>query len=170
MARSLSFIYLFVILTISYVGGALLCREWPAAALEQVVGLYDGRITKGSDASLWSPFLVTCSFIGLAVILSKYRKLRFLVLLIGALKCSLFGMSSTFLLSDGMKILLYSVWWFPFQLAGCVLFLMLCMVLNPPFFASPGLKKERPLTAVPMLIGLLLVIQLMELTIYHFMK
>ena len=55
MARSLSFVYLFVILAISYIGGALLFREWPVTSLEQVIGLYDQRVVKGSEAALWSP-------------------------------------------------------------------------------------------------------------------
>ncbi|WP_153732172.1 hypothetical protein [Sporosarcina obsidiansis] len=170
MARSLSFIYLFVILAISYIGGALLFREWPLTSLEQVVGLYDQRVVKGSEAFIWSPFLVTFVFITIVIILAKYKRVRFIIMMIGAVKCVLFGLSSTYFLSTGMKMILYSVWWFPFQLIGCLLFLILCTVLNPPFFAAPALRKDRPLSAVPLLIGLLLVIQLIELSIFHFIK
>ncbi|PIC65520.1 hypothetical protein CSV79_00120 [Sporosarcina sp. P13] len=168
MARSLSFIYLFVILAISYIGGALLFREWPITSLEQIVGLYDQRVVKGADASIWSPIIVTFSFITLAMILSKYKRVRFIIMFIGAAKCVLFGLSSTYFLSTGMKLVMYTVWWFPFQFMGCLVFLILCTVLNPPFFTSPAHKKDRPLSTVPLLIGLLLIIQLLELTIYHF--
>ncbi|MBY0222653.1 hypothetical protein [Sporosarcina aquimarina] len=170
MARSLSFIYLFVILAISYIGGALLFREWPINALETIVGLYDQRVVKGSEASIWSPLIVTFTFITLIIILSKYKRVRFILPLIGATKCVLFGLSSTYLLSTGMKLVMYAVWWFPFQLVGCFLYLILCTVLNPPFFVAPALKKDRPLSAIPLLIGLLLIIQLLELLIFYFIK
>lgn len=168
MARSLSFIYLFVILAISYIGGALLFREWPIASLEPIVGLYDQRVVKGAGASWWSPIVVTASFITLAMILSKYKRVRFMTMFIGALKCVLFGLSSTYFLSTGMKLVVYTVWWFPFQFVGCFLLLILCSVVHPPFFIAPAHKKNRPLSTVPLLIGLLLIIQLLELTIFHF--
>ncbi|AXH98819.1 hypothetical protein DV702_03210 [Sporosarcina sp. PTS2304] len=170
MARSLSFIYLFVILAISYIGGALLFREWPIASFEPFVGLFDQRVVKGSDASIWSPLIVTSSFIALVMILSKYKRVRFIIMFVGATKCVVFGLSSTYFLSTGMKLVMYAVWWFPFQFLGCLVFLILCTVLNPPFFTAPAHKKDRPLSAVPLLIGLLLIIQLLELTIFHFIS
>ncbi|ARD49408.1 hypothetical protein SporoP37_15215 [Sporosarcina sp. P37] len=170
MARSLSFIYLFVILAISYIGGALLFREWPVTSLEQIVGLYDQRVVMGAEAALWSPVAVTLSFVVLAIILSKYKRVRFMTMFLGAVKCTLFGLSSTYLLSTGLKLLTYTVWWFPFQLISCLLFLILCTVLNPPFFVAPAVRKDRPLTAVPLLIGLLLITQLLELSVFHFIK
>ncbi|ARJ40148.1 hypothetical protein CSV71_00685 [Sporosarcina sp. P21c] len=170
MARSLSFVYLFVILAISYIGGALLFREWPVTSLEQIIGLYDQRVVKGSEAALWSPVVVTLSFILLAIILSKYKRVRFITMFLGAIKCAFFGLSSTYLLSTGLKLVSYTIWWFPFQLISCLLFLILCSVLNPPFFAPPASKKNRPLTAVPPLIALLLITQILELAIFHFIK
>ena len=44
MVRSLSFIHLFVILAIGFIGGALLFREMPATAIERVVTFYDARV------------------------------------------------------------------------------------------------------------------------------
>ncbi|GKV65631.1 MULTISPECIES: hypothetical protein [Sporosarcina] len=170
MARSLSFVYLFVILAISYIGGALLFREWPAAAMDTIVGLYDQRVVKGREAVVWSPFLTSFVFIAVVLFLSRYKKLRFIIMLFGAVKCVLFGLSSTYLLSGGMKLIMYAVWWFPFQLAGSFLFLILCTVLHPPFFTAPAVRKDRPLSAVPLLIGMLFIIQLLELSIFHFLK
>lgn len=165
MARSLSFIYLFVILAVSYIGGALLFREWPAASLEQIVMLYDRRAAAGGP--IWYPAAVTAVFAAAALFFSKYRKTRFLVIFLAAVKCVLFGISSTYLLSAGLKLVTYSLWWFPFQFLSCLLFFILCAVLHPPFF-TPRLRKERPLTAVPPLIGLLLIVQLLDIAVFHF--
>lgn len=170
MARSLSFVYLFVILAISYIGGALLFREWPVASLAQIVGLYDPRIVKGSEAALWSPVAVTLCFVLAALVISKYKRVRFITMFLGAVKCALFGLSSTYLLSTGLKLVSYTIWWFPFQLIGCLVFLILCTVLHPPFFSAPANRKDRPLAAVPALVGLLLVTHLLELTIFYFIK
>lgn len=170
MARSLSFIYLFIILAISYIGGALLFREWPISSFERIIGLYDARVVKGAEASITSPVITTVVLLALILLMARYKKLRMFVLLIGALKSVMFGLSSTFLLSNGMKLVAYSIWWFPFQLVSCFLFLLLCTVLHPPFFIHPAIRKQRPLQALPILIGLLAVVQIVESLVFHLVK
>lgn len=164
MARSLSFIYLFIILTVSYIGGALLFREWPASSIERVVTLYDRRAMGGA---VWYPALLAAGFAAAVLLLSKYGKIRFLIMFIAAVKGVLFGVSSAYLLSAGMKITAYAFWWFPFQLLGCLLFFILCAVLHPPFF-TPNLRKQRPAAAVPAVLAVMAAVQLLDIAVYHF--
>ena len=56
MVRSLSFIHLFVILAIGYIGGALLFREMPATAIEKLIAFYDARVVLGHEAG----YIKTC--------------------------------------------------------------------------------------------------------------
>ena len=43
MIRSLSFTYLFVILAVGYLGGALLFREMPLASVEKMLIIFDAQ-------------------------------------------------------------------------------------------------------------------------------
>ncbi len=50
--------------------------------------------------------------------------------LVVAVKATFFGFGSVFLLTQQESILVYSVWWFPFQLIYCILLLALCSVFG----------------------------------------
>lgn len=167
MVRSLSFIHLFIILAVGYIGGALLFREVPLTASEKLIGFFDPRIISLADGTLARPLLTLIGFLLVVFLLSMNSKTRYVVLLIGAIKCVLFGLSSSYLLASGMKLVTYTIWWFPFQLLTCMLFLMYCIVLSPPYFQRIA-KKQRNLQAVPVLVGAYLFIVLVEMTIFHF--
>lgn len=168
MVRSLSFIHLFIILSVGYIGGALLFREIPITASEKWIGFFDPRVISLTDGALVRPLLTTILFLVVTLLLSLNNKTRIVIVLIGAIKCVLFGLSSSFLLASGMKLFAYTIWWFPFQFISCMLFLIYCVILSPPYFHR-NTRKNRNLTAIPVLIGASLVILLVEMTIFHFL-
>ncbi len=168
MVRSLSFIHLFVILAIGYIGGAILFREMPATAVERVVTFYDARVVLGHDAGYIKPIGTAALFFIIAFVLAAFRKTRFTVLLFGAVKCVLFGLSSSYLLASGTKVMAYSIWWFPFQFLICFLFLVYCAVLSPPYFMRTTMGKGPNKRALPTIIGMSIAILAIEIIVFQF--
>lgn len=168
MVRSLTFIHLFIVLAVGYIGGALLFREIPIAASEKWIGFFDPRVISTAEGSAWRPFITLLLFLVVTFLLSVNSKTRHAILFFGAVKCVLFGLSSSFLLYSGIKIWEYAIWWFPFQFLSCLLFLIYCVVLSPPYFNRVS-RKARNLQAIPVLAGLSFFIYLVEITIFHFL-
>jgi hypothetical protein len=168
LVRSLSFIHLFVILAIGFIGGALLFREMPTTAVERVVTFYDARVVLGHDAGYIKPVGMAALFFIIAFILAMFRKTRFTVLLFGAVKCVLFGLSSSYLLASGTKIMAYSICWFPFQFLICFLFLVYCAILSPPYFMRSTMGKGPNTRALPMIVGMSIAILAIEIIVFQF--
>ncbi|MEK5070850.1 hypothetical protein [Sporosarcina sp. FSL K6-1508] len=168
MVRSLSFIHLFVILAIGYIGGALLFREMPATSVERIVTFYDARVVLGHDAGYIRPVGTAVLFFVLAYALAMYRRTQFAVLFFGAVKCVLFGLSSSYLLASGTKMMAYSIWWFPFQFLICFLFLVYCAVLSPPYFMRTTLGKRSNTRALPAIIGMATAVLAIEIIVFQF--
>ena len=168
MVRSLSFIHLFVILAIGFIGGALLFREMPVTAVERVVRFYDARVVIGHEAGYIKPVGMAALFFVVAFILAVIRKTRFAVLFLGAVKCVLFGLSSSYLLASGTKIMAYSIWWFPFQFLICFLFLMYCAILSPPYFMRSTMGKGPNTRAIPLIVGMTIAILAIEIILFQF--
>lgn len=142
MIRSLSFIQLFVILTVGYTGGVLLYRSIPSADFTLLVQLYDQRAVSGGGSPLLFQLLSVLSFYILAAALALSSRTKWLVMMAGALKSVLFGLSSAYLLADGLKMTVYAAWWFPFQLAATLLVFFCCWTLSPPFYLKQPKKKK----------------------------
>ena len=168
MIRSLSFTYLFVILAVGYLGGALLLRELPAVSVEKMLAIFDARIVDGHEVKFMWPALMTASFFVVAYVLSMFRKIRFAVVFVGALKSVIFGLSSGYSLATGMKILEYAVWWFPFQLVTCFLLLMFCAILSPPFFIRTVVRTKRNDKALTVSAGMGVIVTVLEIMIFNF--
>lgn len=150
MIRSLSFIQLFVVLTVGYIGGVLLYRSIPSADFTGLVRLYDQRAVSHDDPSLFFQLLSVLAFYLIASGLAVSGKTRGLVLLAGALKSVLFGLSSAYILAHGLKMTVYAGWWFPFQLLSVLLVFFCCLALAPPFFLKQ--PKDRKMSVrVPIL-------------------
>jgi hypothetical protein len=169
MVRSISFIHLFVILAVGYIGGALLFREMPATAIEKVITFYDARVVQGNTVGYSRPVGTTALFFVVAFVLASFRKTQFIVLFFGAVKCVLFGLSSSYLISSGAKLMAYSIWWFPFQFISCFLFLVYCAVLSPPYFTRTTIGKTRNLRAVPILLTLSVAVLAIEIVVFQFL-
>ena len=169
MVRSLSFVHLFVILAVSYIGGALLFREMPPTSMENLIVFFDARVVYGNEVGFVRPVAMTALFFVVAYVFSLIKQLRFTVLFLGALKSAIFGLSSAFLLGSGMKIIDYSIWWFPFQFVTCFLFLAYCAVLNPPFFLRSNRWKRQNNRALPILIIMTVAVTSLEIAIFYFL-
>ncbi|CAM3060457.1 hypothetical protein FITA111629_01115 [Filibacter tadaridae] len=167
MVRSLSFIHLFVILAVGYIGGALLFREMPTTAMEKLINFYDGRVIHGHETGFIKPIGTTFLFFIVAYAFTSFRYTRFLVLFLGAVKSVFFGLSSSYLLSSGSTMIDYTVWWFPFQLLSCFLFLLYCVILRPPYFMRKTTDKKRNRRALPVLIVLSSIVLAVEMIIYY---
>ncbi|QTD42226.1 hypothetical protein [Sporosarcina sp. Te-1] len=167
MVRSLSLIHLFVILSISYIGGALLFREMSVEASESLLYFLDRRIIEHESSVLWTLLSVILFFL-IAYVFSIDKRTRPVVLLIGALKGVIFGLSSSYLLSTGMGMIQYAVWWFPFQFIICFLLLIYCFVLSPPYFERVHSRKRRNLRSLPILLTFFVCVQIIETLIYQF--
>ena len=74
MVRSLSFIHLFVILAVGYIGGALLFREMPATAIEKVITFYDARVVQGQDVGYIRPIGTAALFFVVAFVLASIQE------------------------------------------------------------------------------------------------
>lgn len=167
MIRSLSFIHLFVILAVGYIGGALLFRELQAHSVEKMLAIMDARVVDGHDVLWIWPALMMIGYFALVLVLSKFKQTRFLIIFVGALKSVIFGLSSSYLLATGLKMVEYTVWWFPFQFITCFLFLVFCVILAPPFFLKTiGKRKQNP-KVLPVLLGLIAVLTTIEMTIFY---
>jgi hypothetical protein len=169
MVRSLSFVHLFVILAIGYIGGAFLFREMSSAAVEKMLTIFDARVIDGHEAGIIRPIAMTVLFFVVVYAFSSLRKLRFTTLFFGAVKCVLFGLSSAYLLSEGMKIIDYTIWWFPFQFLTCLLFLIYCAVLSPPFFTRTNGVKKRNDKAVPRILLMTAIVTILEISVFYFL-
>lgn len=168
MTRSLSIPYLFVILAVGYLGGTLLFRELSETSIAKLLTIFDARVVNPGEASLLLPALVVVMFFVLSFFLSRFTYSRFFVLLIGAVKCVLFGVSSAYLLAKGLKVYQYAVWWFPFQLLICFLLLVFAAILTPPFFMKTTGKRERNDRALVALLIISMLLLLIENIIYVF--
>lgn len=169
MVRSLLFIHLFIILAVGYIGGTLLFREMPAASMEKLITFFDARVVYGQDVGIIRPVIMTALFFIIAFLFSLVKQIRFAVLFFGALKSVLFGLSSAYLLGSGMKILDYTIWWFPFQFVTCLLFLAYCAILNPPFFSRGRARLKRNDRVLLALVCMTIFVTSLELVIFHFL-
>ncbi|MHA6259587.1 hypothetical protein ACXYMX_06680 [Sporosarcina sp. CAU 1771] len=169
MVRSLSFIHLFVVLAVGYIGGTLLYREMTIDAMEKLIVIFDGRVVYGHDVGAIRPILTTLLFFIVAFLFSLVRQLRFAVLIFGALKAAVFGLCSAYLLDKGMKILDYSIWWFPFQFMSSLLFLAYCAILNPPFFLGRTTRDKRNDRALLFVIALTIFVTISEMLVFYYL-
>lgn len=169
MIRSLSVFYLFIVLAVGYLGGTLLFRQLPTESVEKMLKLFDARIIDSNEVTVVWPVLMTALFFGLVFVMSLIKKFRFPILLIGALKSVIFGLSSAYLLATGMKIIVYALWWFPFQLIICFLLLSFCALLSPPFFVRTIGRRRRNDKGLLTLVVLTAVVTAAEMSIFVFL-
>lgn len=167
MVRSLSFLQLFVILAVGYIGGVLLYRGIPDADFSFLVQLYDSRAAQNSSTSLLIQLATVLSFYVVAMILSLSKRTRWFVMLVGALKAALFGLASAHILAGGVNMLAYSGWWFPFKLLGTFLVLLFCWTLSPPFFTRKSVKRSNNTKLPLMIVGAGLVLFFADKAVYN---
>ncbi len=167
MSRSLPLIHLFVILAVGYIGGILLLREMNMETVGIVLKIYDARIISGQEANVLWPILSFLLFFASAIGLALSKKTRFLLLLLGAIKAVLFGLSSSYLLITGMKMITYSIWWFPFQLLSCFLFIAFCALLHPPFYTRKTFSQKLNTRGLIMVLVISTIVFIIEMILFY---
>jgi len=169
MIRSLSLVYLFVILAVGYLGGTLLFRQLPIASVEKMLVIFDARVVDNEEVKLIWSIVMTSMFFVVVYVLSLIKKFRFPILFIGAIKCVVFGLSSAYLLASGMKIIVYGLWWFPFQFITCFLLLVFCALLTPPFFVRTIGKRKRNDKGLFIIITFTILVTISEILIFVYL-
>ncbi|KXH82066.1 hypothetical protein [Sporosarcina sp. HYO08] len=168
MVRSLPIVHLFIILAVGYIGGALLFREMPVAAIEKLLAFYDVRVMSDAEKTIFQPLLTTILLVVIVIVLASFQRTRLLVLFLGALKCVLFGLSSSYLLSSSKRMIEYTIWWFPFQFLSCFLFLMFCAILVPPYFMRTNFRKKQSSKTLFVFIFLMAIVLVLDIILFLF--
>lgn len=162
MTRSLTFPYLFIVLAVSYIGGTLLFRELAEESIAKILVIFDSRVVHGHEANWFFPAVVTLLFLVLIFFCSRFTYSRFFVLFFAAIKCVLFGVSSAYLLAQGLKVYEYAIWWFPFQLLICFSVLLFASIVVPPFFMKTTgkvVRNDRALVSLLIFIVFLVIVE-----------
>ncbi|MFC5559597.1 hypothetical protein ACFPN4_10935 [Ureibacillus thermophilus] len=130
MFRSVYFIQYAFLLAIGFVSGVICFQAFSLDKSMNLIKLLDPRVLELSDVTLWQIFLPIIVWGLFVLFFTTHPYLHFFAKLVVAVKATFFGFGSVFLLTQQESILVYSVWWFPFQLIYCILLLALCSVFG----------------------------------------
>ncbi|MDN4493923.1 hypothetical protein [Ureibacillus aquaedulcis] len=130
MFRSILFIQYAIILAISFVSGVICFQVFPLDKSMKLISYIDPRVLDVTDISVWGTVLPLIAWMVLVLFFATHPYLHVLAKLVVGVKITFFGFSSVFLLTQQESLLIYSVWWFPFQLIYCFLLFMLCSVYS----------------------------------------
>ncbi|RUL55099.1 MULTISPECIES: hypothetical protein [Lysinibacillus] len=128
MFRSILIIQFAVILAISFISGVVCFQLFPLDKAMQLIGYIDPRVLDVQDISILGTIAPLVIWVLLVLFFATHPYLHVLARLVVAVKATFFGFSSVFLLTQQESLLIYSVWWFPFQLVYCFLLFLLCSV------------------------------------------
>lgn len=128
MFRSVLFIQYAVILAISFISGVVCFQVFSLDKSMKLISYVDPRVLDLTDVSIWNTIIPLIAWIVLVLFFATHPYLHVLSKFIVAVKITFFGFSSVFLLTQQESLLVYSIWWFPFQLIYCVLLFVLCSV------------------------------------------
>ncbi len=128
MFRSTILIQYAIILAISFVSGVVCFQIFSLDKSIQLIELIDARVIDPSNVSIWQTILPLSISIILVLLLATHPYIALFAQFIVAIRATFFGFSSVFLLTKQESMIVYSLWWFPFQLVYCILLLILCSV------------------------------------------
>ncbi|WP_036183924.1 hypothetical protein [Ureibacillus manganicus] len=128
MFRSTILIQYAVILAISFVSGVVIFQAFALDKSIQLIELIDSRVIDPSNVSFWQSILPLGVSILLVLLFATHPYIPFVAQFVVAIRATFFGFSSVFLLTQQESMIVYSLWWFPFQLIYCILLLILCSV------------------------------------------
>lgn len=169
MTRSLILPYLFVILAISYLGGAILARTLDENMIIKMLKLIDERLLLGQEVAFWVPLILPVVLMIVILLLNQWQNAKGFILIVAALKGVFFGIGSSFLLTKKLQLVAYTIWWFPFQLVLSLLFLIFAVKLAPPFFMKRTGKLDKNNRPLILILILILLLTIIESNIYPFM-
>ncbi|HWK23729.1 MAG TPA: hypothetical protein VNS08_11930 [Ureibacillus sp.] len=128
MFRSLLFIQYAIILAISFVSGVICFQVFPLDKSMKLISYIDPRLLDITDISIWGTILPLVAWLVLVLFFATHSYLHVLSKFVVGVKITFFGFSSVFLLTQHESLLIYSVWWFPFQLIYSFLLFLFCSV------------------------------------------
>ncbi|HWL23902.1 MAG TPA: hypothetical protein VNR38_09170 [Ureibacillus sp.] len=128
MFRSTILIQYAVILAISFVSGVIIFQAFALDKSIQLIELIDSRVLDPYNVSFWQSILPLGVSIVLVLLFATHPYIPFVAQFVVAVRATFFGFSSVFLLTQQDSMMVYGLWWFPFQLIYCILLLVLCSV------------------------------------------
>ncbi|RKQ18006.1 hypothetical protein [Ureibacillus endophyticus] len=138
MYRSTLVIQFAVILAISFVSGVVCFQLFPLDKAMELIKYIDPRVLELEKITIWNTIFPLIPWIVLVLFFTTHPYFHVLARFVVAVKATFFGFSSVFLLTQQESLLVYSVWWFPFQFLYCILLFLLCSV-----YASKKVGNNR---------------------------
>lgn len=130
MFRSILLIQYAFLLAFGFVSGVVCFQTFSLDKSMKLIQIVDARVLELTDVSVWQTIIPVVGWMVLVLIFTTHPFLQFFAKMVVAVKATFFGFGSVFLLTQQESILVYSVWWFPFQLIYCILLLVLCSVFG----------------------------------------
>ncbi|NLY80620.1 MAG: hypothetical protein GX072_12265 [Lysinibacillus sp.] len=130
MFRSVLLIQYAFLLAIAFVSGVICFQAFSLDKSMNLIKLIDPRVLQLSDVTIWQTIIPVVAWSLFVLFFTTHPYLHFFAKLVVAVKATFFGFGSVFLLTQQESILVYSVWWFPFQLIYCILLLAMCSVFG----------------------------------------
>lgn len=130
MFRSVQVIQYGFLIAIGFVSGVICFQAFSLDKSMNLIKLVDPRVLELSDVTMWKTILPIVAWGLFVLFFTTHPYFHFFARLVVAVKATFFGFGSVFLLTQQESILVYSVWWFPFQLIYCILLLALCSVFG----------------------------------------
>lgn len=110
---------------ICFIGGVACYQLFDVEQATQLIGWVDARLlTLEKPNVFWSAVPIVSSII-IVLFFSTHPFFGIFAQLFIALKITFVGFSSVFLVAQHNSVMVYGLWWFPFQLIYCILLLVL---------------------------------------------
>ena len=130
MFRSIILIQYAFLLAFGFVSGVVCFQAFSLDKSMKLIKIVDSRVFELADVSIWQSIIPLIIWIVFVLVFTTHPFLQFIARMVVAVKATFFGFGSVFLLTQQESILVYNVWWFPFQLIYCILLLALCSVFG----------------------------------------
>lgn len=163
MLRYSSLLYHIAIFVVSFVCGVTIFHFIDLNQARFVIELLEPRLLQGGAGSFWYAVLPAVLVVGLMFLLATHSFLKYLVRIVVAIRITFFGFGSVFLLQEITSILMYALWWFPFQLVYSFLYLFLAEIFVP---TVPRRQKIRQFPLRPFIVVLILLLLIIGLEFF----
>ena len=115
---------------LSFLCGVLCYELFSLEQATSIISKMDGRIVANLPYELKSTIVPLAISLAIVLLFSTHAYLYPFALVVIALRCTFFGFSSVYILTQLDAITLYSYWWFPFQLLYCILLVWLYRIVT----------------------------------------
>lgn len=166
MTRSISFLYVVTLLSLSYLGGTLLFRFFPIHITERILSIVSPRLVDNDTSPSILVIIFPIIFMVVMMGLAFFSKLAIIAYIGSSFYAVFVGLSSAYLIASKQSLFLYGLWWFPFQCMISFLLLFIVIRVAPPFFIRNHPRKLRRDGAWFFII-MLIVVNIAEVMIYN---